>query len=297
MAITDLPSSEDFYSMGVEHIMIGYDGILDLYHPLLNYMEYDNSQKEDQEEFWDSARLKVLVLTGLIHEGFDFILKSKICEVNPLLLIKNDPKELKGNKKFSECFTHNSSDLPIIVNAFCPNPLNAKFIELFEAGRKRRNKIRHTFDKDLQAQAEKIIIETLEMFSLISNEKWTKIRLKYVESDEVLRLYSADVDFYRERLLTEFDVLTTILQPARFQKHYGAKKKQRYFLCFECNYPDYADERKTTFIETDSSGTCYSCCIICENKVLLKNEECMGEVGCKSKLIDSKAERCIACGQ
>lgn len=193
MSIQDLPSSTDFYYMGIEHIMLGYDGIMDLYYPLIEFMEH--GEPDDEVEFWENARLKLLVLTGLIHEGFDFLLKAKICDVNPLLLIKNEPGELKKKKSFSDCLTHNSSDLPNLVNAFCLEPLDPKFLELFESGRKRRNKIRHTYDMNLMVQAKDIVKETLEMFQLISHKKWVDVRLEDAEEDEILNLYAVEVDF------------------------------------------------------------------------------------------------------
>jgi len=292
MPIQDIPNSSEFFYMGVEHIMIGYDGIIELSDPLIKYMEYEDP--EGEVEFWESARLKLLVYTGLIHEGFDFILKSKICDVNPLLLIKNNPKELRNKKSFSDCLTHNSSDLPDIVNSFCTKPLDKRFLELFELGRNRRNKIRHSVDKNLKVQAEEIIKETLEMFSFVSPKKWVEVRLQYAEEDEVLNLYAAEIDFYRGKLVKEFIVLDNLLKPDFFKKHFGVDKNQERFLCFDCVNLDYVEEVETAYlIKKDNQK--FTKCMICDNEDKIAPNDFDHE-GCECKYYSVEHGQCICCG-
>lgn len=297
MAIKDIPSSNDFRKMGIEHIMIGYDGVLKFLTPLHeNDDDYGVTEPEKMDhiqEYWEDARLSLLVHTGLIHEGIDFILKGLISNVSPYLLIKNDPSEIKKKEYFSELLTHDSKALPLLVNTYCESRVDDKFLRMFENSRKRRNKIRHTYDGSLKVQAEDIIKETLQMVNYLLNEKWMNLRCDYYNREAFLTLYQAYDLTARPHLLNEFKVLSKVVTPSEFRAVFHTHKKQRFFLCFLCTHPDYTEEIRTCHLVEEGCFK-YLFCLLCSEKFETHEKKCREE-DCECNIVVSEYSKCAYC--
>lgn len=291
MAIENIPKANDFFRMGLEHIFIGYEGILKFLHAIREFESYDNNLDLDElEDFWENARLSQLVYTGLIHEGFDHILKSKIVKISPFLIIKNDPASFKNKKDFSEFLTHDSSSLPQILNTVSKEPLDQQFIVSFEKWRKVRNKIRHTYDSKLAIQSEEIIKDTLLMMNLIHKKDWFSMRSDYSSSDPIMNLYAATGISGRASSLLEFETLLEILKPADFLKLFKINKKQRFFLCYECVSDDYTEKIPTCYLKGQKL-----ICLVCKTKSKIIKEKCL-DPECKCDLLVEEWGRCASCG-
>lgn len=302
MQIKDIPTSNDYFLMGVEHLMIGYNEIIEFLNILIQHKEskdYFNmgdpvSDAKDISSYFNNARLNLLVHTGLIHEGIDLILKSKITEVSPYLLIRSDPNDIKGKVYYSDLLTQDSKSLPVIHDKFCSNPLDSNFVTLFEKSRTRRNKIRHTYDVSLTVEAKDVIIETLNMFMSLQKTKWMENRYQYSNREAILDLYSWDQSC-QPNLLIEFKVLQDVLPPAEFKKVFKTDKKQRMFLCYDCTHPDYTENVKTCVIKSTGKRR-YIECLICSKLWSTKKVSCP-EDDCECDILVSEKGKCANCAE
>lgn len=296
--ITDIPTKEDFYSSGMDYAMMAYTNILDMV-LLLEEFSYDSDDAE-AKEYWESGRGKLKSSASLLHQGIDFLLKSKVAEISPLLLIENNPDRFpkldrNGKVAYSEFYTQDSAKLPKIYNTFCSPPLSDRFLELYNRSRTRRNKIMHTIDNRLSIQFKEIVRESIELILNFSQDSWVDLRQEFLdESPEYKLMYEDRV--IKERLQSEFGVLKGFLNNEDFKKVYGIEKRRRFYLCPDCCHPDYvASPIPTAYLEPNSPRSTNIFCVICKNSFDVRRDRCT-EIGCPSNVILIDTDGCGVCG-
>ena len=295
--ITDILTKEDFYSSGIDYAMMAYTNVLDMV-LLLEELNFDEND-EEVKEYWESARGKLKSSASLLHQGIDFLLKSRIAEVSPFLLIENNPEKFPklnsgGKVAYSEFHTQDSSKLPKIHNTFCSTPLTARFTELYESSRTRRNKIMHTIDNRLSIAAKDILRESIELILNFTNENWVELRHEFLTHSPEYQLLQED-KVVKARLQSEFGALKIALTNEEFKKIYAIDKRRRFYLCPECSDEDYVySPQPTAFLDPNSpiSETMY--CVICKTTLQIRRDSCV-ENNCPSNVI-TDWDTCGVCG-
>lgn len=297
--IKNIPSAQDFHDAGVEFSMMAYSTILDL---LVVFEEYSHLDDEEMlEDYWDSSKGKLKNAATLLHQGIDFLLKSKICEVSPFLLIDNSPEKIpKKNSnneiEYSDFFTHDASKLPKIYDAYCSPKLSDRFRQMYEDSRQRRNKIIHTIDGNLGLEVKKIILEAVELIQYFLSKDWVGFRREFLESSPEYHLHYEN-DSITQNLIWEFSVLKKLLPNSLFKNIYGHPKSTRFYRCEHCCHSDYIIEPPpTAYLNPNTPESTQLTCLACDDSFEVVRERCSAG-SCRSNVISENTRECLVCGE
>lgn len=142
--------------------------------------DYQVDTHEVSDEYWGAAKRRLTTALAVAQQGVEFILKGKIAEVSPYLLLADSPDRWPspyGNKliTFSQFKTVDAQDLPRLHDIVQARTLPAEFKKEFDAVRAERNTISHSIDKNLQVHTSEVIEAILFFHSvLFSDANWVK---------------------------------------------------------------------------------------------------------------------------
>jgi len=85
--ITNIPKPSQYKTSGVECLIQAYD----------NVFKIDNELTPDtpRDRIWEYNQIVLRTSLVLIHQGVEGLMKAKICEVSPLLLLDKKRSEWK----------------------------------------------------------------------------------------------------------------------------------------------------------------------------------------------------------
>lgn len=164
--IIDIPTFEDFESSGVIFLNIAWDSVHEILFTLdeSEFEEWDDGDMSD--DFWASAQRPLITALSLVQQATELLLKGKIANVSPYLLIADDPRNWpKGCDKtdvpFVDFRTIDAQDLIRVYNTVVGKRLDDSFIESYEHLRRVRNRIMHSVDKKFRTSPKEIIFTIL----------------------------------------------------------------------------------------------------------------------------------------
>lgn len=254
--------------------------------------------------FWDAARQRVLTSLIITQQGIELAIKAKLVAVSPFLLISGSysewPKDKKGGGiSFSEFRSIDAQDLIKVHDTVHENGFHNKFVELFENLRTLRNKAMHTVDLNLSVSAEEVAITILEAYTyLYPEENWIATRRDFLDNSPAAHVFF-DVEYVNGLVAKEFLTIFKLLNPAQVKQFFNIDKKQRLYICPECNYevkkydyfePNYAVLRPNT-PESESLF-----CFVCNQEHPITRLACKSE-GCPGNVVSDEYDCCCTCGE
>ena len=301
--MVDIPSSEDFISAGKAQFDFSWDIVVSFIKLFDEAGDYNVDVQDGEQDFWESAKQRVQTAIAIAQQGVELILKGKIVEISPYLLISGSPSDWPKNNiargvSFSEFRTIDAQDLVKVYNLFSEHQLNQDFVDKFNVLRKLRNQVMHTVDNTLRISAIEVIVKILEMHeALFPDGNWIRTRHDFLMESPVSKLFTTEGT--ESVIVWEFYLIFSLLKPAQVQHFFGIDKKQRKYFCPECRYqcieynqvePKYAVLRPNSATSTDLY------CFVCETNHPLIRQSCI-DTTCPGNVIsDDEYYICCTCG-
>lgn len=293
--ITNIPSPQEFKNHGIDYLNLAWDGVMSLLVKI--YESYDKDFKDD---YWIAAQRRIATYILLAHQGTEFLLKSKISEVSPFLLISKEPSQWPKNCSerdvdFSEFRTVDAQDLIKITNTVS-SKLSCDFIKQYELTRSLRNSIAHTVKKDLKLTAKQVLVYVLESaYEFFSGCNWFELRREWSDREiESVLFYDSE---YSSVLAKEAAIAISELNSSQIEKYFGLTKKGRRYNCPNCVYSykwGVLENAKTAILKPNAPKSQMIYCFVCGKTTEVIRHDC-GLNGCKGNVIWQKKDLCLTC--
>src|SRR5262245_39444063 len=204
MMILDVPTKADFDNNGIAFLNLAWQSVVgvslglpdqpvevlgaDATEDHLHAAAEESRQwAEAVEEYWRAAQQELATAVALAQQGTEFLLKGKIAEVSPFLLISGDPGDWpsgcdRNDIRFADFKTNEAQDLIRCHDTVCNPRLTDQFKNRFEQLRRMRNSVMHTVDRRLSFTTQDGLLAILEMVeALIGGNTWLMLRRQYLE--------------------------------------------------------------------------------------------------------------------
>lgn len=310
--ITDIPNTDDFKDAGLALINLAWDSVIGLAMKLAEAPsdnwgdssdpETINLWKEALELYTHFAQRELATAVALAQQGTEFLLKSKIVEISPFLLISGSPSEWpkgcdKNDTSFADFKTIEAQDLVRAHDSVCNSRLTNEFKSYFEDLRRLRNTVMHTVDKRKQfttIQGIKVILEVVN--SLLVPREWALIRKKYLDEKPYLNQNDKEKEVLI-KLAKEMCCVIGSLQPSDILNFFGFDKKKRRYLCPVCSLMCKGSviDLKFSYLCSGYLKSDFVKCYVCLGEFDVKRDNCKHE-GCLGNVVYSISSLCLTCG-
>jgi hypothetical protein len=298
--VTEIPTPSDFRNYGLRYVNLGWGMALGVVLELGESEDWGYDVEPDvKADFLKAAEPEFATALTLIEQGIEFLIKARIAEVSPWLLISRDadgwPRRCdKEYIEFSAFHTIDAQDILKVHNTFMPNRLPEEFATAFDALRKKRNAMMHTVDLKLRASAVEIVQNVLlSAEHLIGPHKWSEEREAFLEES---RNSVFDSDLAALFLAREFNAVVSLLERKELIRFFDFDKRQRIYSCPVCShaYKDAEFYSRTAQLRpnTPKSTTLY--CFVCRNTSTVERRSCTDD-GCKGNVISEDYDECLTC--
>lgn len=300
--IVSVPTATDFQNHGVDFLNLAWIELVDL-HMSFKDIEGMEDRYDLPANLWDTAEREMGTALSLAEQGAEFLLKSKICEISPWLLIsRNAPEWPKKSDStdvpFGQFRTIDAQDLIKVHDTFATTRLKAEFRTTFENLRKQRNSIMHTVDKNLRLSAGGILESILLVAeSLLGEKKWIETRRSYLRRDRWSQLSKESTSDYTDyQIVTEVDCALTMLNKAQLKRFFGFNTRLRTYICPYCSRLEFTDdlECRTATLSPNTPGSTSIHCFVCEKFQAVRRTDCPLR-DCPGNVMQLDEERCLTC--
>lgn len=306
--VVDVPTASDFESACTSSLNMAWEIAYDLLYQadLAGIPTWDDDGAVT-DGYWQSAQPILRNALGLIQQAHELGLKAKLAAVSPYLLISQDANRWPGGPgpfSFSSFRTVDAVDLPRAMELFL-SPLSAKFRDLYEDIRKKRNIFAHGVSKrDRLAAIDLLKIVLTTLHELFPGQPWPKLRLAHLENDPTAIAYSSDHAY--PRLLREMDKVIDEFSPAEAKEFFCVDMKSRWYMCpGSCNSEIHTDEfavkgdypRLAQLGPAKTAGAEHLYCFVCGETVKIERTAC-NDPECPADVIftNESGERvCLTC--
>jgi hypothetical protein len=276
------------------------------HYPHLPRMAQKRSQAERRwsqavDEYLRAAQQALGTAVALAQQGTEFLLKGKIAAVSPLLLISGDPRDWpagcdKNDVPFADFKTIDAQDLIRCHDTVCSPRLSDQFKNRFEQLRRMRNSVMHTVDTRLRFTTKEGLLAILEMVeALIGENVWLGLRKQHLKKKP--NFPPSGIDRSRCQMALEAVHVIALLQPAQVKKFFSFEKRQRRYLCPECEGECASLKIGVTLAQlqpnTPESTTVF--CIVCSQTHQVARTNC-GKIGCRGNVVSVHNSFCLTCG-
>jgi hypothetical protein len=298
--ILDIPTKNDFYDQGFLFLNFAWDIIFDL---LSGYKyEFEELDKKTIDECWLKSQAKLAKAVALSQQGAEFLLKGKISEVSPFLLlsgsIDNWPKKCdKNDTLFSEFRTTDAQDLIKIHDTVAEKKLSENFTSIFNRLRKTRNSITHTINKRLFFDGHDIVVDILNIATeFIGKNNWIETRKDYIKK------HMSD-DGETIGFILELDTIVTLLEHKELIDNFNFSKKNRRYYCPYCcekwsSVFDIGDlEVKSAQLQPNTPESTNLYCFFCRRNIQVQRTCCVNP-NCQGNVINPDMNsdyNCLTC--
>ncbi|RVU44711.1 hypothetical protein EA187_09210 [Lujinxingia sediminis] len=317
--ITNVPNHEDFRNEGRILLNLAWDELRRVDSAINDFLSFPKVDEErddldDLEIQWvkeDIAYRKQMhlglarsiqrplgVCRTLIAQAAEFLLKAKIAEVSPFILLKNDHSKWPGkDQSYSEFQTVDAGDLVRVCNSVLKQPLPDSFVNMFDILRKDRNVYVHGVTPPTSVPLSKVCEEPLRLILKVAqhlaNENWRDTRAWFVanyDTDTIL----THGDHISDYMAYEMAWLIQQLEPSESERYlnFHPKKGGRNYLCPSCYHGEYDYIREATFSKVaDDQAFCF----VCNTKHPITRQPCPKK-DCKGDVIYTIESMCLTCG-
>jgi hypothetical protein len=299
--IQNIPEPVDFINSGLSLLNFAWEIVASLLTDLDDAEGLGVDVEEVSDAFWQASKQRLTTSLAVAQQGVEFMLKGKIAEISPFLLIAGSPKDWpsschKRDISFADFHTIDANDLIKIHNTFSKQRLSDSFISKFEDLRKKRNTIMHTVDRRLDLHVTDVIVEILSVHKhLFPDVNWVRVRRDFLEKAPLTELHS--YDYVEPRLIWEFSLITELLKPAHMKGFFDFNKKRRRYICPNCQHESHELELKpkTALLEPNTPDSTSLYCFVCENVIEVERTDCTNEE-CSGNVVSIEFETCATCG-
>ncbi len=300
--IMNLPTSEDYFQSGRELLNFAWDTTSDLLTEFDQADYYGFAQEEISEQYWAAAKRTLTTSLAIVQQGVEFLLKGKIAEISPYLLISDPPSRWPSPYEnhaidFSTFRTVDAQDLIRIHDTFSILPLSISFAEKFHSLRERRNVIMHSPGNGITVHVTEVIEAILFVYkALFPKENWPTIRRKFLERGPNSELGGGD--YATNRACWEISIILSLLKPTQVKAFLGIDPKQRAYFCPKClnmANTDAGFDFPLAVLRPKSISATRLYCPVCNEEHEVKRQGCEKK-GCPGNVIDPEYSTCLTCG-
>lgn len=298
--IINIPTSEDFFTEGKELLDFSWDVIAQLLKDFDEAEYFGVDPTEISENYWLSARRRLTTALSITQQGIEFVLKGKIADISPYLLLADPPTKWPSPYDgsavdFSSFRTIDAQDLVRVHDIFAAQHLDINFVSKFHDLREKRNQIMHSVNKNITVHVKDVIDSLLFMYkALFPNEGWASVRLSFLETAPESELGAGE--FAVNIVAWELDLVLGLLTPAQVQAYFGIDKKQRRYCCPVCYSKANTDngfEHKLALLQPKGATSATLYCLICNTTYPVTRTDCI-EPECLGNVI-SEEGMCLTC--
>lgn len=285
--ITNIPNPENYKNIGIECLIQSYKDIYSV-------DQNDLIPAVSRDDIWKYNAIVLRTAVILIYQGVENIMKSRIAENSPLLLIdqkRSDWKSLPDSEEqdFTELFTIGGNDLIHTFYAVIgAESENSNLVGLFENIRQKRNKIVHGIGDD-SLNPKDVLITILSSFTYLLglDSFWTSLQDKFYSHPGHV-VSDPELEFEEVQQYHHLDYLEKIIGKGELNKHFSINLKSRRYFCPNCTARGgilVTGEGK--IIENPTSKWCFLFpnkpesivvkCLVCGEEFNVKREKCMSK--------------------
>ena len=302
--IANIPTHDDFYKTGEELLVFSWDIVAKLLINLDDAQCFGVDKEEVSEEYWSLASRQLSTAFAMTQQGVEFILKGRICEISPYLLISDSPSRWPspnntGPIEFSKFRTLDSQDLVKVLDTFSNNKLDDRFIQRFNDLREKRNVIMHSLSTSLNLHFSEVIETLLFMHStLFPSKSWAKIRKEGISNHPNSELGGSD--YVSNEVCREMDIIINLLTPVQVEEFFKINKAGRAYFCPKCcsdaNH-DIDFEFKLARLTSRNSDCSSIYCPVCDSEYQVTRKDCDDDKSrCLGNVISDTHSICLTCG-
>lgn len=302
--ITEIPTSDEFAAAAYAQFDFAWDIVISFLTTLDEAGQYVEVDKDDQTQFWEAARQRILTSLIIAQQGVELAIKGKLVGFSPYLLLAGSPSDWPKDKtgkgiEYSEFRTIDAQDLIKAYNTVSPQPFDPKFMELFERVRRLRNSAMHSVNAKLRISPKEVILIILEAHEhLYSGQNWVMARRDFLFSAPAAQIYF-DNDHIDGILVREFWTVFNLLSKSERERFFKVAAGVRKYICPACKYHSGELDGPTPHYAVLSpnkpkSSTLW--CFVCNDTHLVRRKKCITE-GCKGNVISEEYVHCCTCGE
>lgn len=298
--VTNIPTAQDFFDSGKELLDFSWDVVANLLKNLDEADYFGINPKDVSQNYWAAAKRRLTTALSITQQGVEFVLKGKIAQISPFLLLADAPGKWPSPydgsaNDFASFRTIDAQDLVRVHDTFASQKLSADFTARFHDLRDKRNRIMHSIDKNIVVHVKDVIDSVLFMHkSLFPTEAWTSLRLSLLETAPEIELGS--IDYITNVISWELDLVLKLLAPAQVEAYFGIDKKQRRYVCPECYSNANTDsgfEHKLAVLQPKGASTTTLYCIVCNKTCAVSRKDCTSD-DCPGNVISDDG-LCLTC--
>lgn len=299
--VVNTPTPADFFQSGKELFNFAWDATSNLLTELdqSDYYGYDKAEVSDK--YWSAARRTLTTSMTIVQQGVELILKGKIAEVSPYLLISDTPSRWPSPYEgkdidFSNFRTVDAQDIIRILDTFSPTQTASEFSERFHSLRERRNALMHSVSGNISVSVIDVVDAILYMHrALFPNENWGTLRREFLENSPDSKLGSGE--YATNRACWEMSLVRDLLEPAQVLRYLRVDKKVRAYLCPTCLSSANRDagfEYKLAVLRPKSPTATQLYCPVCDQEHEVERKDCEQD-GCPGNVMSEVT--CLTCGR
>ena len=299
--IADIPTPEEFERTGISLLNLAWDVVSALFvHAENSELKKWDDDGTVTDEFWAAAQQPLGNAQALLHQGVEFLLKARIAEVSPFLLldraVRDWPKDSgTRNVKFAEFRTIDAQDLVRLFNTVRDSRLDEGFARRIEEQRKSRNTFIHSIGKSASHSPGGLWLAILDIsHHLIGKHRWLGLRRQYLETSPASVAFSTDA--VPVELAWEVRQLLEFLKPAPQEAYLGTSPKARFYICptcaTDCRDADFRPQTAQLRPNESSAKAVY--CFVCGETHKVARKACVN-TECKGNVIYKEERLCLVC--
>jgi hypothetical protein len=300
--IIDIPTPEDFESVGLHLLNSAWDTAASLLCDIDEAAYFDVDTTEIKEAFWAAARVQLSTALATAQHGSEFLLKGRIARLSPYLLLGAMPRDWPTGcatkpTPFSDFRTIDAQDLVKVHNTTCDIALPEEFVSQFDELRRKRNAVLHSIDKRLSVHASELLVVVLSINHHLGSEKnWVNVRHQHFKNSPLSKMHSED--YADQSIVREFSIVRNLLSPAHLKRYFQFDKKQRNYICPNCAYSvaeNHGLEPRTALLKPNAPKAQSIWCFVCGETQDIEREDCP-EKECKGNVLSEDWGHCLTCG-
>ena len=276
--LQDVPTANDFSENGVGLLDHAWDIVSNLLVEFEEALQNGHDKNDVTEEYWTAAKRKLSIAITLTQQGAEFLLKSRISEISPFILV-DGTKQFKANGDptvFSDLKTIDAYELVRVSDSLSHLKLSNYFKQCFEKFRNQRNRLQHSIDLRVLPHSTEILNYIIVFYyEFFPGKNWAKMR-----HESISNYPSSCLDGWEHtinRTCHELTYLIHTLPRKLVFEFFKIDKNQKRYLCPKCYknaYTKYGFEYKLSTLRPKHPSAREVYCPVCDETHKIKRKFC-----------------------